>query len=154
MKCLKCELPILAPDAMRYGEWDGVNWQQIEGWRAEFENDRVRWSMHIKKGFVTDGGSIPERLQGRFHPLGYALAAYLVHDALYATEFVPRAEADYIMLELLQDLGKNWINRNMQYAGVRLGGAIVWARHTFDDICKARELVIFNIEYKQGGRMK
>lgn len=151
MNNLKCELPILAPNAVRYSEWDGVNWQQIDGWRAEFENDRVKWTMHIKQGFVTDGGSIPERLQGRFHPLGYALAAYLVHDALYATEFLPREEADLIMLELMEDLGVGWLSRNLQYSAVRIGGAFVWKQHTPEYVEEARRFVIFSIEYKGGG---
>ncbi len=121
-----CELPLIAPAAARYGEWDGKNWRQLETWRAEFSSVRVTWSMVIHPGFVTDGGSIPQRLQGHFSPLGFCFAAYLVHDGLYGTHYVDRPEADLVMCEIMEALGVGRINRNLQWAGVRAAGWTAW----------------------------
>jgi hypothetical protein len=101
------------------------------------------WWIHIRAGFITDGASVP-RLLWRVvgHPFqGRALAAAIVHDALYQVEAIPRAEADRVFYELLiangVSRGKAWA----MFAGVRIGGGFVWAQHDLSDIALIKPFV-------------
>jgi|GEM_PF-1771567 len=131
------------------GKWDGVTWQLSKDWTCVFENERIYLKITIKAGFTTDGGSIPQLFQNVITPLGIYLLAFLVHDALYASEAVSRAEADWILLELLQALGAGWWRRNEIWSAVRIGGGFVWKQHTTESIAAARQLVI--TEYRKKG---
>jgi hypothetical protein len=95
----------------------------------------------LKKGFWTDGASIPRfawRLVG--HPFSMpVLPCALIHDALYAGELVERSKADMIFLELMKKAKVSRIKRNIIYVAVRLGGGIPWARHKIDGILEARK---------------
>lgn len=97
----------------------------------------------IKKGFTTDGASIPNTPMIRWligHPFSMPLLPCAIgHDGLYAGELLPRKECDWLFLELMKRAKIGWLKRNAVWSAVRLGGAVVWARHTVDSILKARE---------------
>ncbi|MBN2640353.1 MAG: DUF1353 domain-containing protein, partial [Victivallales bacterium] len=112
-----------------------------QDWHIVFKNKRITLELTVKAGFITDGGSIPWWYRWRLSPTGKFLIAYLVHDIIYATEYLSRAEADWILLELVQELGGNWVIRNNIYLAVRWGGADVWKQHTAESIADARRLI-------------
>ena len=95
----------------------------------------------IKKGFETDGISIP-RIAWRAigHPFSMPLLpCALIHDALYAGELVSRKDADWLFLCLMQRAKIGWVKRNLVWSAVKLGGGLVWSRHTVDGVLKARK---------------
>lgn len=97
--------------------------------------------VNIKKGFETDGASIP-RLAWRIigHPFSMPLLpCALIHDALYAGELLPRNECDWMFLELMKKAKIGWIKRNAVWSAVRLGGGFVWSRHTVNGVLEARK---------------
>ncbi len=92
-------------------------------------------SIVVRKGFATDGASIPRvfwRLIGPPLAGTYAPAA-LVHDALYASKIVPRPMADRLFLKGMEELGVTWWKRNAMYLGVRLGGRSPWRSNSSPD---------------------
>ena len=99
----------------------------------------------IKKGFETDGASIPNTPLIRWiigHPFSMPLLPDAIgHDGLYAAELLPRSQCDWIFLELMKRSKIGWLKRNAVWSAVRIGGAIVWAGHKTDDVIKAREFV-------------
>ena len=95
----------------------------------------------LRPGLRTDGASIPRAF---WRVLGCPLRdrhapAAVLHDALYATELLPRDRADALFLEALQDIGvPAWRSRTL-WAGVRAGGAMVWSGHIPEQVRSARE---------------
>ena len=146
---LTCNDPVLKPYPIA-NKWDGKTWLLDADWHIIFRNKRIQLELWIKRGFVTDGGSIPQWYQNVVAPLGIYLMAFLAHDALYATEYLSRAECDRILSELIQALGGNWWRRNTIWAAVRLGGGAVWSRHTVETIAAARRLVSGNYQTLDG----
>ncbi|MDE2100118.1 MAG: DUF1353 domain-containing protein [Patescibacteria group bacterium] len=79
--------------------------------------------------WTTDYGSIPMVFQNILRKDGRYAPAYVVHDWLYSSEKFDRATCDWILLEMLQELGAYWLTRNTIYSGVRIGGGFVWRNH-------------------------
>ncbi|UDQ99399.1 DUF1353 domain-containing protein [Lentisphaerota bacterium WC36G] len=101
------------------------------------------YKITILKGFLFDGASIPQffwSTTGSPFDFRFLIAA-LIHDALYASELLPRKEADEIFLLLLKYYGVSYYNRNKIYLGVRIGGGNVWKTHTQESITEARNFV-------------
>ena len=86
-------------------------------------------SMLLNPVWTTDYGSIPQFAQAIFRKYGRCAGAYVVHDWMYSCELFDRATCDWILLEMLQELGSNWFSRNTIYSAVRLGGGVVWGKH-------------------------
>lgn len=141
---MKMDMIVLTPAAPVWKKWNGREWFIAEVWNCHIKTDSYEFDLKIKPGFKTDGGSIPKAFQNIISPFGSYLLAFLVHDALYATEYVTRAEADWILLELCEWLGANWIRRNEIYSAVRCAGGLVWATHTAQGRDAARKLIDFN----------
>ncbi len=140
--------PVLSPLIPADGNWDGINWILAEDWKVYYEKNLIRLEMTLKRGFVTDGGSIPQIFQGLCKPLGKYLPAFLVHDALYATEYLSRAEADRLLLEIMAELGAGRLWRHWVWSAVRLGGARIWQGHTYESITAGRKLIDGGFERK------
>lgn len=85
-------------------------------------------SFVIPRGFVTDLASIPRV----FHPLikvnGKHRPAAIVHDWLYETQRLTRAQSDLVFLRAMQDCGVRWSQRWVMYLVVRAGGWLPWSR--------------------------
>lgn len=141
------EIPVFGPNCTAMHEWDGKAFRLYFPWTRVFENDRVQWRMTLPAGFVTDFGSIPRAFRRLWTPTGPYMTDYLVHDGLYAGELVARSEADYILLELLQDHGAWWADRNAQYSAVRMGGGLVWSAHDAAEVAATKALIRW--EYRQ-----
>lgn len=90
-----------------------------------YESDRIG-QIIVPAGFVTDFASVP-RL-----PVAYLLAgdtghaAAVLHDWLYTTHEVSRADADAVFAEALEVGGEPAWRRGLMWLGVRLGGWGPW----------------------------
>lgn len=100
----------------------------------------------IRKGFIFDGGSVPRFFwRAIAHPLDHEMIrAFLLHDGFFGSELVSRDESDEHLRGFMKDYDNiGFAKRNAVYAGVRIGGGSVWAKHTPESIAKAREYVTF-----------
>lgn len=82
----------------------------------------------VPPGFETDLASIPRILHAMIPVNGRHRAAAILHDWLYETQLRSRAESDRLFLEAMADSGVRWTQRQVMYAGVRLGGWIAWSK--------------------------
>lgn len=91
----------------------------------------------IPAGFVTDLASIPVALQGeRMRPDGPWWRAAVLHDWLYVTNAVPRAEADRLFLDTLRADGVRAAARVPMFLMVRaFGGNAYRCRTGWDTSC-------------------
>lgn len=79
----------------------------------------------IKKGFVTDGASIPSFLWSVLGPYQEYFNAALIHDYVYTygKELgYTKKDADYIFLEALEYLGVGFFKRYAMYNAVKYFG--------------------------------
>ena len=95
-----------------------------------FYSEHLAREITVPAGFITDFASVP-RL-----PVAYLLAggeadeASVVHDYLYHSHELARADADAVFEEAMAATGQPWWRRKLMWAGVRLFGASPYA----DDI--------------------
>ena len=97
----------------------------------------------VKRGFVTDGASIPKWLWwlvGSPFTGNYTNAA-IIHDALYASEAVNKSFADTMFLKIMEMDGVGWFRRNAMYLAVDMFGHHVWDTHTADSVKEANNFV-------------
>jgi hypothetical protein len=101
------------------------------------------WYVAIKAGFRTDGASIP-RLFWRVigHPFqGDYLGPAVVHDALYQSEALTRAQADSLLYDLLLANGVGRCRAWTIYRGVRMFGWAAWNDRNNAAVSAAKQLV-------------
>lgn len=82
----------------------------------------------VPHGFVTDFASVPRFFWRIVPPWGRYSPAAVVHDYLYASGRVSRAEADLAFLGLMKRLGVPLWKRWTMYRAVRLFGKQAWDR--------------------------
>lgn len=87
-----------------------------------------QYTISIKKGFDFDGASIPRIFWSIIgNPIiGKFNIAALVHDALYASQFIDRKISDDIFLELMKIYKVGYLKRYLMYNAVRLFGWKSW----------------------------
>lgn len=84
----------------------------------------------VPEKFLSDGCSLPRivwRVIGHPFDMRYLREA-LLHDYLYRTQLVTRAQAD----RLLYDMTKGkicWLRRQAIYRGLQMGGWVAWNKH-------------------------
>jgi hypothetical protein len=102
-------------------------------------------TLYVTSGFVSDGASIPRFLWSlpfagpRYHPKTFASA--FVHDALYASELLPRKECDLEFKRLLIMAGAGFTRSRTYYLSVRSFGWAVWMGHSKGSVAEARGFV-------------
>lgn len=90
---------------------DGHNWRLIVPLVYQTHAGDV---ITVPAGFETDFASIPRALWSLFPPAGPWGPAAVIHDFLYRTGLVPRAECDRLFREASEDLGvPAWIRWTM-----------------------------------------
>lgn len=105
----------------------------------------------IRPGFVFDGASIPQICWTSIgHPLEHRfIYAALLHDALYASQYLPRKTADrYFQLFLTEFSGVGGYTAWKMYTGVRLFGGGAWNSKTADQIFAAKQFITLEQEGK------
>ena len=105
--------------------------------------ESLGYKVTVKAGFDFDGASIPQALWSVYgNPLsGKFRIAALVHDALYASENLPRDIADAIFLDLMKQHRVGYIKRQTMYYAVRSAGWYVWRGHTKEEVEKYKEFI-------------
>ena len=105
--------------------------------------ESLGYKITVKSGFDFDGASIPQALWSVYgNPLsGKFRIAALVHDALYASENLPRDIADAIFLDLMKQHEVGYIKRQTMYYAVRSAGWYVWNRHTKEEVEKYKGFI-------------
>lgn len=88
-----------------------------------------RWDICVPAGFATDLASVPRVLWWFLPPFGAYIGAAVMHDNLYATGAVTRAEADRAFLAAMIVDGERTWRAHAMYAAVRVWGGIAWRRH-------------------------
>lgn len=83
----------------------------------------------IPAGFVTDLASTPAWIHDRLPPDGPWAPAAVLHDWLYVTNQVPRAEADRLFLQAMIDLGIPVRQRFPMYAAVAFFGGDAYGQN-------------------------
>jgi len=129
-------LPTLLPPSATDGSLP--EWTVAQDWVSPaFCGRRIA----LRAGFRTDGASIPRPFWVTIgHPFTFPiLGPALCHDALYAGELASRERADWLFLCWLQQVGVSWSKRNRIWLAVRIGGGVVWRRHTADGVRRSRK---------------
>lgn len=88
-----------------------------------FISKRTGQLFTVPAGFVTDLASVPRYPVVYWLCGGRANKPAVLHDWLYSTCCISRAESDLMFLEAMEDVGVPLLYRRLMYAGVRLGGA-------------------------------
>ena len=122
---------------------------------------RIKYTIYcIKKGFDFDGASIPKWAWSIIgHPMEmWILLAALCHDGWYASNLIPRDEADWNFLEIIQACDRatpidsswfgsrwaqeesKWSRRNKCWTAVRAAGGSVYPKSDAD-LKKYRDMV-------------
>lgn len=99
----------------------------------------------IKPGFIFDGASIPKICWTSIgHPLEHRfIYAALLHDALYASQYLERKISDQYFYSFLREFaGVGWCTAWKMYTGVRLFGGRAWDEKTEEMINETRKLVL------------
>ena len=85
----------------------------------------TKFIITVKKGFDFDAISIPKvfwtLVDSPF--TGRAVRGATVHDALYASQILPKSECDKVFLEAMTEDGVNYVKRNAMYMAVKFGGS-------------------------------
>lgn len=84
----------------------------------------------IPQRFITDLASIPRLLRSIYTVDDETRLPATLHDWLYCSHAVSRAQADALFLEALGRAGVGWTKRNAMYSAVRVGGWKYWNART------------------------
>lgn len=102
----------------------GDNFVIDNKFKISLDDKEFRYELTILPGFMTDGGSIPKIFQwfakGWTDDYRYN-GIYILHDALYCTEYATREIADDMLRSALRDYGMDRLHASM----------ICWAVNTF-----------------------
>lgn len=82
--------------------------------------------VYIKKGFITDFGSVPKIFRGWISNVSVFDKAYLLHDYQYSKlceQVISRQECDELLRKHLRFLGMSWFDSYAVYYAVRIGGS-------------------------------
>ncbi len=85
-------------------------------------------TIRVPAGFVSDFASVPRFFWRVLPPWGRYSPAAVIHDHLYSTGKVSRADADRAFLTLMQRLGVPAWKRTVMYWAVRLFGGPAYTR--------------------------
>ena len=108
----------------------------------DVEIKALGYTIRVKKGFDFDAASIPRYLWSIIGtPLtgDYKVAA-LVHDALYASQELPKELADNVFLEIMRLHGVSYAKRYSMYNAVKLFGGSAWENNQ-GEVKKYKEFI-------------
>lgn len=92
-----------------------------------YQSDLLGGLVTVPKGFVTDFASVPRLPVVWYLAGGTDQEAAVVHDFLYHSHTIARAQADAVLREASAVNGQPWWRRNLMWAGVRLFGGKPYA---------------------------
>lgn len=92
-------------------------------WQGAYE------ALAVPVGFKTDFASVPRLFWGLFPPYGRHTRAAVIHDWLYMTGHLSRADADGIFRRIMRECGVGRARRWTMYGALRLFGWVAWRMH-------------------------
>jgi hypothetical protein len=103
----------------------GPELTQVDQDRWQLDAPWTRYGITVPAGFVTDLASIPRVLWALpgFAPFEL-LSGPILHDYLYRTRMVPRAEADALLYRAMREDGIGRVRAYTVYSAVRMFGWI------------------------------
>ena len=131
--------------------WDGLNWVFIDDWVGWYDLDDFNFVMDIKRGWVTDFGSIPAWYRFRINQMGRGIIGFIPHDGGYATEFPlttqenARYDWDNVLVNSLEWVDFGFSRRNACYTAVRMGGGFRWRKNTPESITHAHNFITITL---------
>ena len=115
-----------------------------EHYTAIISDGKSVWMIGIDPGFKFDGASIPRfawTITGVYPMAAMIQAPAGIHDALYASRYLPRKTNDKIFRRDLGRNGYSWFIRATFYRCVRSFGGFAYMSHTEESIQNARKFV-------------
>lgn len=103
---------------------DGRNWRLL----LPYVYSGQRWKGVVPRHFITDFASVPRIFWNVLPPTGPYGPAAVIHDYLYRTASVLRADADWTFREAMERCGVGWFTRQTMYLAVRSCGAPAYHR--------------------------
>lgn len=91
-----------------------------------YRSDVLQHDVYVPAAFKTDYASVPQLFQSLIPKFGKQNRAAIVHDWLYQTNGVTRAQADGVFNEAMQVCHVSTWQRRAMYLAVRLGGWKPW----------------------------
>lgn len=128
-------------------DWDGLNWIFIDNWVGWYDFGNYNFVMDIKRGWVTDFGSIPSWYRFRINQMGRGIVGFIPHDGGYSTGFPlttienARYDWDQVLAHSLEWIGFGFSRRTACYTAVRVGGSSSWNKYTEETVANANEFV-------------
>ncbi len=107
--------------------WHPGEWILLGMLRYTARDGRV---FDVRTGYITDFASIPAPMRAVWAVNDETRLPAVVHDWCYSTQCIARAEADSLLLEMMERAGSGLAKRNAYYAGVRAGGWTHWNKRT------------------------
>jgi hypothetical protein len=103
-------------------------WETQEDWGADLPGGARPRRLRIRKGYRTDGASIPRAAWSVVgHPLsGSLLRAGLAHDALYSSHLLSKAQADKVLYDMVRESGTAWWKSQAIWLAVSEFGGPAW----------------------------
>lgn len=98
-----------------------------------YQSDVLGKTITVPAGFVTDFASVPRLPVAYLLAGGEANEAAVIHDYLYHSHDVPRADADAVLEEAMGVTGQPWWRRKLMWAGVRVFGGTPYANDLADE---------------------
>jgi hypothetical protein len=99
-----------------------------------FDSAVLGGTVIVPTGFKTDFASIPRGLWNILPPVGKYDAGAVCHDLLYREgafngRAIERGDADKVLREAMEVCAVGRAQRRLIYAGLRVGGWLVWRRY-------------------------
>lgn len=105
------------------------NWVILRDLLADYGDVDGKGVARIKRGFVTDFGSVPWIGRLVVSPQGVAKPDYVLHDWNYATQQFSQVVADAMLLEGMAQRGVNVVQRSIVHRALRMFGWLAWNKH-------------------------
>lgn len=119
-RALTWETVETVPELSPFG--DGSNWHLLE--KVEWTKGGVR--AEVPKGFVTDFASVPAPFRAFLPKWEKYGTPGIIHDYLYRSQHVSRADADRYMLHTMEFMNVPWPKRYLIYGVLRAFGGFAW----------------------------
>lgn len=116
------------PDKLRLLDRGIINGTRVFELESDFRFFSSFGLIKVKKGFLTDGFSVPKFLHSYCSPIAKGMESSVIHDWGYSplnTTFT-KAEIDLIFLEGMKICGVGFCKRYTIYNAVRMFGGFVY----------------------------
>ena len=143
---ISSQIPVLMPFVHSINDWDNKQWKGDlwilhEDWNCKVSCTEYEYTITVKRGFITDGGSVPNMFTNIIAPMGVYLVPFLLHDTFYGAELISRELADTWLFDYVNYYEANWLISESIYLAVDSFGDATWDKHKTKYVTELRDLV-------------